>query len=136
MPYTFTRNDDILYVRLVGATIYASYPLKDDGFVILNQNRAGGVVGLQLLGVGEMSSARWRSYFQTPEIPNPLFQGVLAFLQGSEDGKKEAMKKEKKSWVRPKGCACDAKLAAQFKCSAKWMRCHARIAYTVARDKK
>ena len=37
----------------------------------------------------------------------------------------------KREWVRPSGCECDASQPAKYRCTAQWMRCRARIAYTM-----
>lgn len=36
-------------------------------------------------------------------------------------------------WVRPPGCQCDATEKRQFKCTAQWMRCAARIDYVMCK---
>lgn len=75
----------ILYVKLLYASLCASIcvsqPLEGDDFVILNKDSRGAVVGLQLIDVREMSSARWEEHFHTPEIPEPLFAAVDDWLR-------------------------------------------------------
>ena len=35
----------------------------------------------------------------------------------------------KREWERPHGCECDEAEPARWRCTAKWMRCNARIKY-------
>jgi hypothetical protein len=81
ITYDYDGASDVLYVKLPGVDIYASHGLSDDDFVILNVDRDGNVVGLQLLGVVEsMPLERWQTHFHTNEIPMPLFEAVSQWL--------------------------------------------------------
>ena len=71
---------DVLYATLPDASINASRPIEGDDFVIANMDRAGRVVGLQLIEACEMSVERWRDFFHTREIPEALFAAVETWL--------------------------------------------------------
>jgi len=70
-----SQVDDILYVCLQGAEVYASEPIRGDDFVILDRNREGTVIGLRIIDASQMSVDRWTKFFDpsTGEIPEFLF---------------------------------------------------------------
>ena len=73
-------SSDVLYVRDPRAQIATSAPIPGDGFVVLNFDASGHVVGLQLLEVGELTQRDWREFFRTGEIPPVMFDAVDAWL--------------------------------------------------------
>jgi uncharacterized protein YuzE len=71
-------QNDVLYVKQVGALIRSSRSI--DGDLVLNLDEARNVVGLQLMEVGEMTLGRWVDYFQQ-DVPRPLFETVAEWLK-------------------------------------------------------
>src|SRR5579872_3548106 len=81
MELRHDADNDVLYVREAGVQIWSSEPIQGDDFVILNMDRDGRVVGLQLMCAREMAHARWREFFHPPEIPEEIYATVDRWLR-------------------------------------------------------
>lgn len=82
MSYSHLEHDvraDVLCAKIAEDRVYASRPLPDDDFVILNRDRDGRVIGVQILNVREMTVGRWREFFKK-DVPQPLFALVDEWL--------------------------------------------------------
>lgn len=60
---------DVLYVRRDVARIVNSKEAPDDGYLILNYDSLGSVVGVQLLFASEMDLIYWRSHPDRNVLP-------------------------------------------------------------------
>ena len=76
---SYDKTADVLYLKDPDATIASSAPLPGDDFVILNRDKSGAVVGLQLVSASEMTLDDWLDFYHV-DVPKPLFGAVSKWL--------------------------------------------------------
>jgi uncharacterized protein YuzE len=73
---------DVLYVLLAGEKVWMSDSIESDNNTILNHNKAGEPVGLQVLDASELTTEIWDKF--KSEIPLDLFEAVMSWIKRSK----------------------------------------------------
>ncbi len=73
-------GSDVLYVKRAGATIRVSREAAHDGYVIVNLDATGAIVGVQLLAASEMPVAFWRNHPDRSALPDDIARTIDAWV--------------------------------------------------------
>lgn len=82
MSYAVTHDEhaDVLYVLEEGCMVRRSVTGTEDGYLVINQDTGGRVVGLQILFVSDMTADTWRQHPDKDLIPAELHAEVESWI--------------------------------------------------------
>jgi len=78
----FDTDRDVLYAKRADASIRRSAEAPSDGYLILNCDAEGRVVGVQLLAAQEMPNAAWRQHPDRGALPPDLLAALDDWMNG------------------------------------------------------
>lgn len=73
---SYDPDADVLYVWRTGVSFHRSKEAKHDGYLILNMDSQGEVVGVQLLSARQMPASFWATHPDRGAIPSDILGAI------------------------------------------------------------
>jgi len=76
----YDPDADVLYVRRIGVSIHRSKEAEHDGYLILNMDSQGEVVGAQLLSARQMPASFWATHPDRGAMPSDILGAIDTWI--------------------------------------------------------
>lgn len=77
---SYDPDADVLYVHRIGTSIHRSKEAEHDGYLILNMDSQGEVVGVQLLSARQMPASFWATHPDRDAIPSDILGAINTWI--------------------------------------------------------